>query len=494
MTLQSSTAEQGIKVTSILLNILFFAALPALVLLAIFSLNPLLNFISGLLFYMGVSYLAGGFLFWGFKLMENWDNNFILYKRSKWSGQPDMHKVFYKVCLPVGFKCKPEDMVGFFYDMRNLVGGKRTKHQIYNLGKWYYNLNFDIIIKNKQLEIYMSFPYKRTDYILKTFKMRFPNIKLIQTKDPYTHWPKKWIPGKTRLGPYTKFHAFDFGLADTGPFPLGSPSEVPGSPLTELLESFLDFDSNVMFILQYVFRPYPTDDYEDKWKKQLSQLKSKLLSRSASFKYEDEQGKEKTATTGDLVTNTQKKLIDACEQKLNTAHFRVHGKVMIFFPLGKDYYGPTVEKMFRGYTGQTSGDLNILTKDWLTATDRFFFSNKNILDTFVGPIMDKMYHPKENIYRAKVQYDGLPDRDVDVSHPSSEFMVDVYSASSMFHFPSLPTFPEEFKSETQQSLEKAKAVSFEKLKNLRQKAVQNKQSQNSSSDSNNYNRLQELKK
>jgi hypothetical protein len=471
---------------------LVFIGFPGLVLFALLNNTPEGNFVNKLLYYLGVVYVGGGFFFVGIKLWELWDNKFIVLKRGQWKGTPVMRRVFYKVCIPEGFDRNPADMIGLFYDMRNLVGGTRTKHELYNLGKWYYDWAFDIIVRKGVPEMYMSFPFKRTDYVLKTFKARYPEIKLVQTEDPYARWPKKWEPGKTNLGPYEGFHAFDMGLASTGPHPLCDPAGLPCNALGELLQSFSDFDKNVMFVWQYVFRPFPTDSVEKGWIDELTKLKSDMLGRSTRFEFTDSEGKKQVGNAGDLVTDSQKKTIDEAEAKISDAHFRAHLKLMVFYPKGKAYYGAITEKMVKGFTGQTSGGSNIVVKDWFTSTDRFFLSTKEgLLDSILGPFMDRFYHAKEIVYRAKIQYDSLSARDPDISHDSTKFFLSVPSCAALFHFPNIPIFPEEFekkKSKPQQPEAKERytnrdpeitdgelKVSFSKLNQLRNQALNKQQ-------------------
>jgi len=458
--------ERLIRLADLFVKAVLFLVLPSLVLVLMLTYTLGQNFVSNLLFTLGLVYLTGGFVLLGIKMWELYDNKFILFKRGQWKSQPIMKRIFYKVCIPKGFNKKPEDLIGLYCDMRNLIGGLRTRHEMYNLGKWYYDWVFDIIIKGGKAEMYMSFNLKRKDFVLKTFKARFPEIKLVETYDPYEKWPKKWVIGKTKLGPFSDLHAFDFATANNGPFPICEPNDVFGNPMGEFLEALCEFHpQETMTVLQYVFRPFPTDPFDEKWRKELAEFKKGMLERSVVFNMKDVDGSEKVGATGDLVTDTQKKIINDCENKLNQSHFRAHCKMMVFFPKGKSFLGTLAEKLFKAYAGQIGGDVNSIVKDWYTSTDRFFFKAEGSIidDGFIGPFMDRFYHPKETAYRKVLQYESLPDRDPDVSHDSMTFVISINSACSLFHWPNFSIFPEEFENKNTPQIP---PINIERVHNL----------------------------
>lgn len=442
-----TTGEKLIRQFDLVVKIILFFILPAIVLYFLIIIRvPSDNFVLNLLYYFGVVYVAGGFLVLGLKMIELYDDGFVNFKRRQWKQNPILKRVFYKVCIPEGFSKTPADMAALYYDMTHLNGGLRTKHEIYNLGRWYYDWSFDIIVRNGKAEIYTSFPFKRTDFIMKTFKSKFPEIKLVQTIDPYTYWPKKWEPGKTNLGKYAGFSGFNFQLASQGPENIAYGYDLgENSPITELLESFCKFDpNNTMIIWQYVFRPYPVpDSKQSKWEKAIEEKKAEILGKSTKFKYTNEEGKIVTGTTGDLVAEKMKTYINKLETKVSEPHFKCSLKLMVFYPKGKKYYATVIEKMAKAFAGQIA-DNNIIKKNWFTSNDRMFLGTKNgIFDSILGPIMDKIYHSKEIIYRSKVLFEELATRDPDISNDSSEFMLSVPELCAFWHFPQMPIFAEE---------------------------------------------------
>ena len=443
-----TTGEKLIRQFDLVLQAFLFFISPAIILYLVVINRPGENFALNIFYYIGLVYVSGGFLILGLKLLEIYDYGFVIFKRRQWKADPLLKKVHYKVCIPKGFNKKPVDMMTFYYDMRNLVGGTRTKHEVYNLGKWYYDWVFDIIVRNGKLEIYMTFPFKRIDFIMKTFATKFPEIKLVQTKDPYEKWPTKWEPGKTNLAQYEAFHAFDFQMPKVlGPQNLKFAEDLgDANPITELLESFMKFDPNVMFVWQYVFRPFPLPKAKsESWYKELKQIKSEILGRSNTFTYKNPEGNMMTGMSGDLITDAIKRKINRMEQKLSEPFFRTHLKLMIFYPKGKKYYGPIVEKLAKAFAGQIYDGVTI-EKNWFSANDRLFLeTNSGMFDSVLAPVMDRLYHAKENIYRAKVQFEELAGRDPDVSNDSMDFMISVPEVSSLWHWPHIATFPEEFK-------------------------------------------------
>ena len=110
---------------------------------------------------------------------------------------------------------------------------------------------------------------------------------------------------------------------------------------------------------------------------------------------------------------------------------------LVFHPKGKGFFGPVLEKVFKSYAGHI-GRGNSIIKNWFTATDRRFYKLKGFLsyfESFLSPIIDKMYHAKEVEFRRKMIYADQFSRDPDVSNNSIEFMIDVFSLSTLLHIP-----------------------------------------------------------
>jgi hypothetical protein len=405
-----------------------FLIFPFLVAVLLFRANLGSNFFYNLVIYIGISYVFGGFVIFGIKMWEFWDNKFVLFKRARWKSDPILRKVYYKVVVPPNFERTPAEMYYYFADMQNWINGKRTKFDVYAKGKWYYDWAFDIIIRRGKPEMYMSFPFKRLDFVMKVLKSHYPEIKLIETTDPYEKWPKNWESGKTKLGPYKNFHAWDYKLWNSGLYPLGNPSNLSGNPLGSFLDTLCKFDPETMFVLQYVFRPFPNLKWEE-WTKELEEVRKELLIHNTSFEVTDSKGDIKVGAQGDLVSERNKRIVEACESKLGEGHFRVHVRLMTFYPENKGYYGKIIEKIAK----------NFLMKAQETSTDRAFLESKwPMLDGIIGPFMNRFYFFKEQIYRGKIQYSSLADRDPDVAWDSMDMLIDSQSMATMFHWPKLP--------------------------------------------------------
>ena len=430
--------EQLMGIFNPLLLFCLFFFFPLIVLVLLFKINPGTKFFPNLIFYMGISYICGGFIFFGTKMWELWDNKFVLFKRARWKSDPILRTVYYKVVVPPNFDRSLEDMYFYFGDMGNIINGKRTKFDMYNFGKWYYDWNFDVIVRKGKPEMYMSFPYKRLDFVMKVLKSHYSEIKLIETTDPYEKWPKDWIPGKTKLGPYTDFHAWDYKLFNSGLYPLGDSTKMSNNPLGSLLDTFCKFDPDTMFVLQYVFRSFPNVKF-DEWNQELEGFRKNLLINNASFEVTDSKGEVKIGAQGDLMSERNKRIIEACENKLSDYHYRTHVRLLIFYPKNKGYYGKIIEKIAKVYFGGIGGDKNFLLKASETSTDRSFSESKwPILDGIIGPLMNRFYFFKERIYRGKLQYAGMLDRDPDVAWDSMDMLIDAKSMAAMFHWPKLP--------------------------------------------------------
>jgi hypothetical protein len=138
-----------------------------------------------------------------------------------------------------------------------------------------------------------------------------------------------------------------------------------------------------------------------------------------------------------------------------------------------------MEKFMKIYSGGTSAQ-NMISKNWYTATDRTFSNSKfPFLDGIIGPFMNRFYHVKENIYRRKMHYFGLLNRKLDVTLPSTDFMLAVPNLAALVHFPQNIGIFEEYLVEpkpinspesekTENDLNKP-VSSFEKLQSLREK-------------------------
>jgi hypothetical protein len=455
-----------------------FFVLPAIVLSLVIFVIRYDNFINGLLFYLCIVYLAGGFVILTAKFWEFWDDQYILHMRAKWKSSPLMKNAFFKMVIPKDFARDPSDMYGLLSELWGLNSGLRGHYEIYSLGKWYYDFAFDIIIRQKKVEMYFCSAKKRQDIFLKAFHARYPEITMVECEDPYKHWPKDWVEGQGVPG-YKTFQGWDYQLAAPDMYPLGDPAKLPGNPMTELLETIQNYDPNSTVILQYNFRPYP-NVHEDRWWKNLEKAKSEELAKSTFFEVKDiETGRMRTATTGDLVTQNQKDGFDAITTKINDGQIRSHLRLMIFHPEGKDWYGAIYHRFLKAYAGQISGSNQIISKNWFTSTDRFFIaSDTPIFDNILGPILNKFYHPKEVEWRRKCLYSGLLSRDVDISQDSMQFMLSISSACSLFHLPTnLGVFTEELEKKNlpQQGISpnnpNTAPQTFTKLQELRQKAT-----------------------
>lgn len=421
----------------IILFCLFFF-FPFIVLILLFRISPGTKFFPNLIFYMGVSYISGGFLIFGIKMWELWDNKFVLFKRARWKSDPILRTVYYKVVVPPNFDRPLGDMYYYFGDMGNIINGQRTKFDMYNLGKWYYDWNFDIIVRKGKPEMYMSFPFKRLDFVMKVLKSHYPEIKLIETTNPYEKWPKEWIPGKTKLGPYKDFHGWDYKLYNSGLFTLGDSPTMTNNPLGSFLDTLCKFDPETMFVLQYVFRSFPNVKW-DEWTKELEGVRKSLLVSNASFEVIDSKGEIKVGAQGDLMSDRNKRVIEACENKMADYHYRTHVRLLTFYPENKGYYAKIIEKIAKVYFGGIGGEKNFLMKATETSTDRTFTESKwPILDGLIGPFLNRFYFFKEKIYRGKIQYIGLLDRDPDIAWDSMDMLIDAKSMAAMFHWPKLP--------------------------------------------------------
>ncbi|MEI6728704.1 MAG: hypothetical protein WCK98_03620 [bacterium] len=472
----------------------FFALLPLLTIVALVLLRPGQNFFSRLLYNLGMVYVLGGFFWLTVKLWEFWNEAYVVYKRIKWKSGPLLQRVFYKVCIPKDFNRKVTEMTNLWKEIWLLNGGQRTKYEIYEEGKWYYDMSFEFIVRNGETELYFTFPFKRTDFVMKVMTQNYPELKFIQCEDPFKSINPDWKPGERIMGKYNNFHAFDFGLTSSPhkslevPEKLGTDPGKPSNLMTQLLQSFEAFDKECIFVLQYVIRPFETVFLKD-WMEMQQKAKAEEFGRSASFVYTDSiTGKKVTATSGDLVTEKQKSTIEKSEKKFKEKHFRVRLKYMLFYPKGKAYYGAITEKFLKVYS-QQSATGQMFTKDWFTATDRTFLESKlPLMDAFIGPIMNRIYHEKEVQWRAQCHIGGLLSRDPDVSHDSMDTMLGALEMSTILHFPSnLGVFEEHFQvpkppQDVQQvetkkeqtatiEVDQRPVSSFSKLSDLRQKAL-----------------------
>lgn len=468
-----------IKSFSWLWKISAYLVLPVLILiLLILELPPLeADFGQKIIYSFGLVYVLGGFFIISTKAWEFWDDRFLDFMKNRWKANPVMRRVFYKVVIPKDFPHGAADMIGFFYGIHPMNGGIRSMYERYSSGRDYYDFAFDFIIRGGKVELYICFNYKRQDMVFKAIHSKFPEIKLIETQDPYKNWPRTWEEGVGVPG-YKDFKAHDYGFAADDIYPIANAGNFGDStPLSELLESLKNYDPKSTIILQYIVRSFDGIHY-NRWLEELSAIRASVFERSTKFKV-NENGETRTATTGDLVTEKQKNNVNQMEERISDAQYRTHLRFMIFYPEGKSYYGPVMEKFMKIFSYSTAGQ-NLISKDWFTATDRTFLNSKlPFLDGIIGPFMDRFYHTKENIYRKKMHYFGLLNRKLDVTHPSTEFMLDVPGLSTLVHFPKdigvfeeylepvQPETPPEIKTD-KPDLDKP-ASSFEKLQSLREK-------------------------
>jgi hypothetical protein len=417
--------------------------LPAVAWSIVLFTRPEYNFFSLLWYSLALVYGTTGFFFLGLKFWEFWDFKFVIFKRGIWKSSPVMRKVCYKILPAKDSNYNVIDMYPAWNQIRTVLDHTRTKYEKYVLGKWYYDIAFDIIIRNGKPEFYIQFPLKFKDIVFAAFLNNFPGIRLLESEDPYKHWPKKWSPGQ-KIGPYKDFYATNIGLANSDMYPLRDPASYSAgeTPLGNLISKFLELDPQTTIILQYVIRPFGTEGKMPKWEKELNAYKKEVFEKSGSLEVSQ---KDSTANnlSGELITDVSRRTINAVENKFNESHFRTGFKIFVFYPQGKSYYIKNIEKIFKSYCGQTASDMQIMEKKWRTATNLSFQKlNEGLLDNVVGPIMDRFYYTKHSIYRKKVQYQGLLGRSLDVSWDSGQFFLDSQSISSWLHVPNINFFPD----------------------------------------------------
>jgi len=451
-----------------------YLILPVIVLLLLIFNRPGADFVSRLIYAFGIVYVAGGSFVISTKFWEIWDDSFISMMKKKWRMDPILRRIFYKIVIPKDFNRPPADMGKLFYNLWNLYSGVRSKYDVYTEGAWYYDIVFDFIIRSGKVELYMSFAYKRKDLVMEGFKTTFPELPLIECEDPFKKWPKNWKKGVGVPG-YKNFEAANYGFAAPDILPLAEPewySSPPAWPLGELLTSLKDYDPGATVVLQYVLAPFDTVHY-NRWVSELEKIKSEYLEKSTGFAINVGDGPS-MATSGELVSDRQKTRINRIETRINDNMFKMNMKLVIFYPEGKSYYVPVLEKFMKNFCGATAG-ANILAKVEEFSTDRSYSEKHPLLDGIIGPIMDNIYHSKEVEYRKQALYEGMLGREGDVSHSSSGFMVDIPHLPSILHFPGNVGIFEELvrNSDEQQPTEQAEnsANSFEKLELLRQKAT-----------------------
>ncbi len=437
--------EKLIKNFIPILLIFGYIILPFLVISVMVNSSPdFNNFFNRLFYSFGLAYLFGGFFLITTKLWAYWDESLINFKIGQWATGPGMEKVFYKIIVPKEYNKPPEAMKAIFEEFWGLNNGIiRTRYEMLNFGKAYYNINFDIMIKNGKTEIYFSFNKKRKEFILKAMQNRFPEIKLVETNDPFVGIDMFWEPGKKIFGNYKKVLAYDLEIKNPAFIPLRDASTLKGNPFTELITSIEKFepDDNV-FIMQFILRPFDTT-YKNQWTDEYNKKK------------DQEYGGEQK-----LVTEKTANSLLAVENKIKDKHYRCRIKLMFFIPDKKDHYPVIIEKFLRVYFLQTGGG-QILQRDDESANDRGFspVPGLEFLDGILAPIMNSLYFAKENIYRTKMHIEGLVKRSLNISHDPSTLMLSVLELSSLFHFPvNHGIFTEEIKNDEIE--EKNKEVSL----------------------------------
>jgi hypothetical protein len=438
-----SFAERIIDVFNVALRFVLMGVLPVIGFGVMVFTRPDGSFFSLLWYCLTVVYCMGGFFFLGIKIWEVWDWKFVIFKRGIWKGSPVMRKVFYKIIVPTGSDYNVIDMYPAWNQLRTILDHTRTKYEKYVLGKWYYDMAFDIMIRNGKPEMYMQFPLKYKDVVFAAFLNNFPGIQLVESEDPYKRWPRKWRPG-SKLGPYTNFYATNYGLASSDLYPLRDPATYTDgeTPLGNLIHKFLELDPQITVILQCVVRPFGEETKMPIWQQQLQDYKHETYERSGMGTDHDTDNNQQ-AVPNKLISQVSERIINSIESKFTESHFRVGFKLFVFYPPQRTYYIKNIDKIFKTYCGQIASDHQMLEKKWPTATDYTFRKiNNGLFDNILGPILDRYYYTPRSVYRKTVQYDGLLGRSLDVSWDSQQFFLDAQSISTLFHVPNMLFFPD----------------------------------------------------
>lgn len=422
-------------------------------------------------FWLAIVVFCGGQFCLNLKLWEYWDNSFVDFQRGNYMSKPEYAKMTFKLIIPPNYNYtnhKIKILFAFFFN--TFRANNININTTYNQGKYFHNISFDYIIEAGQIVSYVTFPKKMAVKVFEIFRIVFPEIKLITTKDPFSD---------------SFFQNNLFDSQNIAGFSVASrySNLMPPAPLQHLAKNqkqindllqYIKSNSAGQEIKYFVQYNFVFDDrishkkYNDEFDVLLQELFEKYGAKKvvqSKFKDssnlneemfhvmfpKDEQDRINimferlknvwwycalrvvAIQSNENVTDNPAKIssIEQVDDFLDTA-FRT------IFDIPSESQSPLEKKYLtatnQSYFNHKANFKTINQPETAHLYDNFYFPPPNI-ESYISPFYNNFYFPKENKYRSQQLYRTLLTRDVMAPWGGDAFLVDLNSITACFQIP-----------------------------------------------------------
>jgi hypothetical protein len=365
------------------------------------------EFIWGVLSGILQAFLFGGFIILGFKLYEWWSDRFYNVKVGKYLSKKKSKT--YEISLPYGADTSIAEMEAFFNES-SVISGNRSTSEIMSLGKWFFQICFDIVSIGGDVKMYLTAEQGRMDLLRSLLTKHYPDVIMKESPWPYEEWPEEWwnedgvfglkgyrgndiVPAKSQIHPiknYNEFYSKDGRLIN--------------DPMETLFSYLRTIPKDSIVAIQYHLRPWPAEDAKKKWKKDLETLREEFTNNAVV---------EKKGNSIVPITGEEEKILDDARKKIAKAHYRSKIRwFVIHDPKSKSLDPSMAAKGVSAYLQEFStsqqklGALREMNTDAKTVSGKY-----GVLDGIVSDKINAIYWmTRQKEYTMRRIYNGIRNR------------------------------------------------------------------------------------
>jgi hypothetical protein len=410
---------------------------------------------SKFFFWFFFTALMGGFMIFGLKMWENWDEKFTNIMKGKYYSLDRNKNICFELLIPEDHDYPGGNLVGFAFFFKNSFRSVNVdRSNLYMEGKWHSNLAFDFIIEKGKIRTFMRFPKKKYSQMVEGFTRFFPDVRFTPCEDPYKNYPE-WSENMVIDG-YDSHCGFNFGFQVHAAEPLDvAPPTTGRGPFDLMLRYLRDNLKNERTHVQYVFRSNKdcAHDFPDVFAKHRQKIFDRYAPKGVGgedFSKGHPQGLEV------MVPKSEIEFMQAYNDKA-LGHPKAQTSLKFFSLCKKNDLGfteNTLDKAARVFYGNTSLQDQGMEKKYITSTDQRYFHLNNYqpeaqpiydcywfphslpLEMFLEPLYETYYYPNENRYRRYTLYNTILKRDINASWNGDITLNSTVDFSVIFQIPS----------------------------------------------------------
>lgn len=391
------------------------------------------DFIWGLVVALVEVFLFGGFIISGFKAYEWYFDREIDTKIGGYLGKQKFITVELKV--PEGVSLSISEMETIFIESHS-ISGNRSVQEILSSGKWFFQINFDIISTGGEIHTYLHMEESRLE-LTRTFVLKhYPNLEFIQCEDPYKSWPRQWWDEDGVNGMHGYRGADIVPVDDLYPVRswntfYGKDGLLISDPMSSLLAYMHTIPKDTVMVMQYIMRPWDIKpDKKKSWNAKLQKIRHEFLTNSIV---------EKKGTMIQALTREEEEVLNSIQVKMQKPQYRLKMRWLVLYKnKPKDVLDDGIaSKAVASYLREYKTGMQNLFQAGSTNTDKKYDGGKfGPFDGVLGNWLNNIYWGgSEKEYRMRKFYTAVIGRSLDKGMSSNDFLMDTESIASLLHFP-----------------------------------------------------------